>query len=275
MPPSTFTASTPRARSRSTASARAGARLAVDVDPRDRRPAPARGHRPRTSPIGSHAPPGSATIARSPSSRTSSSSARVPSTSPASSRALSATDVDRRVDRPGHCGPDVHVGIRDAGGPAERAGGVRARAAHPASGVGGDGQGVPGLAQRVVHEQPPDQRLADAGHELDAPRSPGPSRSPRTGRRARRPRRTTARLRRRLVREDAAVARPVPGPPHRHLAVEAVDRPPHVRHPQQHAGVVDEVARREVVGAVEHDVVVGAAPRARWPSRAAGRVARP
>ena len=60
----------------------------------------------------------------------------------------------------------------------------------------------------------------------------------------------------RRLREDAPIARPVPLPPHRHLTVEAEDRAPDVRLAQQDTGVVDEVARREVVGAVDDDVVV-------------------
>jgi hypothetical protein len=45
-------------------------------------------------------------------------------------------------------------------------------------------------------------------------------------------------------------------PEDRDLAVEAVDRAPHVRLVQQHAGVVDQVARGEVVGAVDDQVVL-------------------
>ena len=135
--------------------------------------------------------------------------------------------------------------------------GVGARAAHPASGIGGDGQGVPGLAQRVVHEQPAHQRLPDAGDELDRlGRHHRPdARAHRAEHAAHGARRHG--IRRRLVREDAGVAGPLAGPPHRDLAVEAVDRPPHVRHAEPGAGVADQVAGREVVGAVEHEVVVG------------------
>src|SRR3712207_8539200 len=45
-------------------------------------------------------------------------------------------------------------------------------------------------------------------------------------------------------------------PEDRDLAVEPVDRAPHVRLAQQHAGVVDQVARGEVVGAVDDEVVL-------------------
>ena len=46
------------------------------------------------------------------------------------------------------------------------------------------------------------------------------------------------------------------GPPHRHLPVEAVDRPPDVGFPEQDARIVEQVAGREVVGPVHDDVVV-------------------
>ena len=61
--------------------------------------------------------------------------------------------------------------------------------------------------------------------------------------------------RRRRLGIEAAVARAVLGGEHRRLAFEAEDAAVGVRHPHQHAGVVHQVARREVVGAVEDDVV--------------------
>ena len=54
---------------------------------------------------------------------------------------------------------------------------------------------------------------------------------------------------------EAAVARPAGRVEHRRLAVEAEDAAVDVRLAQQHAGVVDQVARREIVGAVDDDVV--------------------
>ena len=57
-------------------------------------------------------------------------------------------------------------------------------------------------------------------------------------------------------RIEAAIARAVLGREHRRLSVEAEDAAVHVRLPEQHAGVVHQVARREVVGAVDDDVVV-------------------
>jgi hypothetical protein len=47
------------------------------------------------------------------------------------------------------------------------------------------------------------------------------------------------------------------GPEHAGLAVEAVDRAPHVRLAEQHAGVVDHVPGGEVVSAVHDQVVLG------------------
>ena len=75
---STFTASTPRSRSRSTASPSAppscSRRRPARPEPSPGTAAPPRG----PAPIGSHSPPGIATIARSPSSRTSSSTRTLP-----------------------------------------------------------------------------------------------------------------------------------------------------------------------------------------------------
>ena len=60
---------------------------------------------------------------------------------------------------------------------------------------------------------------------------------------------------RRRLGVEAAVAGPVLGPEDAGLAVEAVDRAPDVRLAEQHAGVVDQVAGGEVVGAVDDQVV--------------------
>ena len=61
--------------------------------------------------------------------------------------------------------------------------------------------------------------------------------------------------RRRRLGIEAAVARAVLGREHRRLPLEAEDASVGIRLAEQHAGVVDEVARREVVGAVDDDVV--------------------
>src|SRR3989441_5237652 len=60
--------------------------------------------------------------------------------------------------------------------------------------------------------------------------------------------------RRRRFGVQAAVARALCGVEHRRLPLEAENRAVHVRLPEQHAGIVYEVAGREVVGPVRHDV---------------------
>ena len=77
--------------------------------------------------------------------------------------------------------------------------------------------------------------------------------------------------------EEAAVAGSDGGLEDGDLAVEAEDRAVHDRHAVPHRGVVDEVARREVVGPVDDDVpAVGEDPidvvRARGAPRTARRV---
>ena len=64
--------------------------------------------------------------------------------------------------------------------------------------------------------------------------------------------------RRRRIRVEAAVARSVGRVEDRRLAVETEDAAVDIRLLQQHADVVDEVARGEVVGAVD-DQVIGTA----------------
>ena len=62
--------------------------------------------------------------------------------------------------------------------------------------------------------------------------------------------------RRRRLGVEAAVAGPFLGVEHRRLALEPEDAAVDVRLAQQHAGVVHQVAGREVVGPVDDDVVV-------------------
>ena len=117
-----------------------------------------------------------------------------------------------------------------------------------------------GHVERVVDHQPAQQRLADAGDQLD-----------RLGAHHRRDRgaqdaqhaalgagRHHARRRRLGVEVAVVEAEPVGGvlPEHRHLPLEAVDRTPHVRLARQYRGVVDQVAGGEVVGAVQDQVVL-------------------
>ena len=61
-------------------------------------------------------------------------------------------------------------------------------------------------------------------------------------------------LGRRRLREEAAVARALVGLEHGQLALEAEDRGVHDRDAVAQAGVVEQVARREVVGAVDDHV---------------------
>ena len=61
--------------------------------------------------------------------------------------------------------------------------------------------------------------------------------------------------RRRRLAEEAAIARGVLGREHGRLSLEAIDAAVHVRLAEQHARVVHEVARLEIVGAVDDDVV--------------------
>ncbi len=55
---------------------------------------------------------------------------------------------------------------------------------------------------------------------------------------------------------QAAVARSVCRREHRELSLEAVDTGLHEGTPFEHAGVVDQIPRRERVGPVQHDIVV-------------------
>ena len=110
--------------------------------------------------------------------------------------------------------------------------------------------------QGVIDHQPTDQRVAHAGDQLDGlvdlDRADG--RAQHAEHAALGARRHHAGRRR--LRVQAPVARAVLGPEHAGLAVEPVDRAPHVGLAEQHAGVVDQVAGREVVGAVDDQVVL-------------------
>src|SRR5216684_3067300 len=112
------------------------------------------------------------------------------------------------------------------------------------------------IVERVIDHQPPDQRVADPGDDLDRLVDlDGPDRGAEhaedsaLGARGHH-------ARRRRFRVQAAVARAVLGPEDAGLSVEPVDRSPDVGLAEQHARVVDQVAGGEVVGAV-HDQVVG------------------
>ena len=115
--------------------------------------------------------------------------------------------------------------------------------------------------QGVVDHQLADQRLADAGEQLDGlvdldRADAGAQHAQHAALGARR-----HHARRRRLGVEAAVAGGVDAlrgrPEDRRLAVEAVDRAPDVGLVQEVRRVVDHVARREVVGAVDDQVVVG------------------
>lgn len=54
----------------------------------------------------------------------------------------------------------------------------------------------------------------------------------------------------------ASITRPPAGPKHTGLAVESVDRPSNIWFAGQDRGIIDQVARREVVCAVNNEVVI-------------------
>jgi len=113
-----------------------------------------------------------------------------------------------------------------------------------------------GHLEGVIDHQAADQRLADAGEHLDrlVDLDGADGRAEHAEHAALGARRHHAGRRR--LRVQAAVARAVLGPEHRGLAVEPVDRTPDVRLAEQHARVVHEVPRGEVVGAVHDEVVL-------------------
>src|SRR5215217_7944909 len=111
-------------------------------------------------------------------------------------------------------------------------------------------------AQGVVEQKPSDERLADPEYELDGLGGLDGSYGP--GKDAEHPTLRAARHepRGRRLGIEAAVARPLLGVEHARLALEAEDGAVDVGFAQEHAGVVYEVTRREVIRAVHYDVVV-------------------
>ena len=131
----------------------------------------------------------------------------------------------------------------------------RMRAADRAVGVLAQLQLAEAHPQRVVDQEPADQRLAGAEDQLD--RLGRLDRADDAGQHAEHAAFGAARHQsgRRRLGIQAAVARAVLGREHRCLALEPEDAAVDVRLAEQHARVVHEIARREVVGAVEDDVV--------------------
>ena len=108
--------------------------------------------------------------------------------------------------------------------------------------------------ERVEEEQAADERLADPERELQ--RLVGLERADDPGQDAEDAALGAARgqLRRRRLREEAAVARPLLRLEDRRLALEAEDRAVDDRDAVPHGGVVQEVAGGEVVGPVDDHV---------------------
>ena len=137
--------------------------------------------------------------------------------------------------------------------------GVDARvvAADGAVGVRLDGDRLERHVAGVVQDEPAVERLAVPEHELDGL---GRLHAPHgAGQHAEHAGLGTARDRplRRRLREDTTVARAVLGRlERRYLSLEPQDCAVAERDAGERAGVVDEVARGEVVRAVDHDVVV-------------------
>ena len=117
--------------------------------------------------------------------------------------------------------------------------------------------------QRVVQEQPADERLAGSENQLD--RFGGLDDADDARQDAQHAALGAARhqSRRRRLRVQAAIARAALDREHGRLPVEPEDAAVRVRLAEQHAGVVHQVPRLKVVGAVEDDVVVAAERRAR------------
>src|SRR3954449_9455369 len=131
---------------------------------------------------------------------------------------------------------------------------ARLARADPALGVAADLQLGRRRGQRVVHQQAADERLARADDELDD--LGRLEQAHRAGQHAEHAVRAAGRgeLGRRRLREQAAVARAVVRGEDAELALEAEDRGRDDRDLEADARVVEEVARREVVDAVDDDV---------------------
>jgi hypothetical protein len=144
-----------------------------------------------------------------------------------------------------------------ARGGARRPGATRPVAAGGAGRVAGDGHAQEAHGEGVDHEQATDERLADAEEELErlgrleGADQPGED-AEHAGVGAARDQ-----AGRRRLGVEAAVARAVGRREHRHLPLEPVDAAVDVGRAEGDAGVVDGIAGGEVVGAVDHEGVVG------------------
>ena len=109
--------------------------------------------------------------------------------------------------------------------------------------------------ERVDEQQPAGERLADSDDQLDRFRRL--NRPHQTRQHAQHAALGTARHQagRRRFGEEAAIAGSVGQGEDRRLSLEAKDAAVHIGLAQQDAGVIDEIRRREVVGAIDDDVV--------------------
>ena len=116
----------------------------------------------------------------------------------------------------------------------------------------------PELHLRGVHRQdPPDERVAETEDDLDRLERLDRADDARehtedTGLSAAR-----RQLGGRRLRHHVAIGGTLEGMEHAHHALEAEDRAVHDGDAELHARVVQHVARREVVGAIDDDVVAG------------------
>ena len=139
----------------------------------------------------------------------------------------------------------------------DQLGHLRLRSADLALGVLAQLDELEGHIQGVVEQQAPDQRRPRAQDQLE--RLGRLQRADGARQHAQHPALGAGRHQPggRRLGEQAAVARSRPRVEHAHLPVEAEDRAVHVGLAQQHAHVVGQVARREVIRAVDDHVVIG------------------
>ena len=179
------------------------------------------------------------------------------SVSPASSRCFSSTAVISESFTVASMACVLRRGGMDAAElfVVNQLGDRRMRAAHRAVRILPQLQLAEAHPQRVVDQEAADQRLADAGDQLD--RLGRLDHADDARQHAEHAAFGAARHQpgRRRLGIQAAIARAVLGREHRRLPLEPEDAAVGVRLAEQHAGVVRQVARREVVGAVEDDVV--------------------
>ena len=138
----------------------------------------------------------------------------------------------------------------------DQLGNGRMLAAHHAVRVAAQLELAEAQLEGVVDHQTPGGHVADAEQHLD--HLVGLQRADHAGQHAQHAALGAARhqSRRRRFAVEAAVAGAVLVIEHRDLALEAEDRSVHVGLAGEHAGVVDQVAGREIVGTVGHHVVL-------------------